>query len=275
MRLVAEKYQKMSCFMSHVSCFFAPPLQKVCFVIMSSRRLGRAVIDNAMIKLREQVVSARVHVGTGLELSKIEKFDKITIGEKATLSKTLREKDAAVYIVNTDRRGSVGDGTHWRVLVLAGEEKEEEGPRRKKQRTGNKGDAYYYWTGVAYYLDPLGTRQGAGTKAWNDRVRTGLATMDIELGNFKSVSGWKQKEGSLDCGFVCLAMVAELVRRWEEERDGVLRPWYPDESNANCLVPTADWQVAAPLVVLVRSMSYGCVPHHKTTGTYLLCASHL
>jgi hypothetical protein len=95
----------------------------------------------------------------------------------------------------------------------------------------------------AYYLDPLGTgRQGAGTTNFNNGVRAGLKTIHIELGSFKSVSGWKQTEGSLDCGFVCLAMVTELVHYWKK-CGGVLRPWYPDVFGANCLVPDVDWQV--------------------------------
>ena len=96
----------------------------------------------------------------------------------------------------------------------------------------------------AYYLDPLGTgRQGAGTTNFNNVVCAGLKTIHIELNSFESVSGWKQEEGSLDCGFVCLAMVTELVRYWKKKCEGVLRPWYPDVFRANCSVPDAGWQV--------------------------------
>jgi len=97
--------------------------------IIMSQGLNGAIIDSTKIKLREDAPE-RVHVGTCAELSQIEAHE-ISPG----LKKALTEKDAFVCIINTDRRGSRGDGTHWRVLVLT---RDEEEPRSKRQRTGKE-----------------------------------------------------------------------------------------------------------------------------------------
>ena len=100
-----------------------------------SRMLDGAIIDSTKIKLREDAPE-RVHVGTRAEVSQIE-ANKISPG----LKKALTEKDAFVCIVNTDRRGSRGDGTHWRVLVHTRDgdhQSEGEEPRSKRQRTGKE-----------------------------------------------------------------------------------------------------------------------------------------
>lgn len=124
-------------------------------------------------------------------------WNKFLAGEVDSVVRIGLDRGAIIFLVNTDRRGDRGAGTHWRLHALV-------------RVHGSRFNLYI--------ADPAGRRNGARWYQTSLQVAATVgAFTPYKLGDTCHVDCWRQPEGSTLCGAVCLAMVHYCIDNPEKD----------------------------------------------------------